>query len=95
MKEEKSASESTRRMDLPEKVRESLRKTRGSRPAPRTDVTVAIPQAGETQQLLNGILADEFVTYVRTLNFHWNVRGMQLTKVQRAPQWFTWKARRR
>jgi starvation-inducible DNA-binding protein len=27
--------------------------------------------------MLNTILADEFVLYVRTLNCHWNVRGMQ------------------
>lgn len=31
----------------------------------------------ETATLLNALLADEFVLYVRTLNYHWNVRGMQ------------------
>src|SRR6185436_6006959 len=34
-------------------------------------------QSAEPQQMLNAILADEFVVYVRTLNYHWNVRGMQ------------------
>jgi starvation-inducible DNA-binding protein len=72
MKEEKSAPESTRRMSV-----EESRKARAARPAPRTDVTTSQPQSGETQQLLNGILADEFVVYVRILNYHWNVRGMQ------------------
>jgi starvation-inducible DNA-binding protein len=32
---------------------------------------------GEPQNLLNALLADEFVIYVESLNFHWNVRGMQ------------------
>ena len=27
--------------------------------------------------MLNHLLADEMVLYVRTLNYHWNVRGMQ------------------
>jgi starvation-inducible DNA-binding protein len=27
--------------------------------------------------VLNDLLADEFVLYVKTLSFHWNVRGMQ------------------
>ena len=76
MKEEKSTPESTRRMAA-EESREGARKSRASRPAPRTDVATSQPQAGETQQLLNGILADEFVVYVRILNYHWNVRGMQ------------------
>ena len=31
----------------------------------------------ETAGQLNALLADEFVLYVRTLNYHWNVRGMQ------------------
>jgi starvation-inducible DNA-binding protein len=31
----------------------------------------------ESSTLLNAVLADEYVVYVRTLNFHWNVRGMQ------------------
>jgi|SRR5689334_3708416 len=76
MKEEKSASESTRRLNV-EESREGARKSRAARPAPRTDTATSQPQSAETQQLLNGILADEFVVYVRILNFHWNVRGMQ------------------
>jgi len=39
------------------------------------------PQPGRVpsavSDLLNRILADEMVLYVRTLDFHWNVRGMQ------------------
>jgi starvation-inducible DNA-binding protein len=76
MKEEKSAAETTRRMSV-EESRENARKSRAARPAPRSDVATAQPQTGETQQLLNGILADEFLVYVRILNYHWNVRGMQ------------------
>jgi starvation-inducible DNA-binding protein len=76
MKDDKSAPESVRRMDVAES-REGARKARSARPAPRTELASPTPQSGETQQLLNGLLADEFVTYVRTLNWHWNVRGMQ------------------
>jgi len=76
MKEEKATPETTRRVNV-EESRESARKTRASRPAPRTGVATSQPQSAETQQLLNGILADEFVVYVRILNYHWNVRGMQ------------------
>jgi len=32
---------------------------------------------GHVADLLNVLLADEFVLYVKTLNYHWNVRGMQ------------------
>lgn len=32
-------------------------------------------EAKENAQLLNNILADEFVLYVKTRNFHWNVKG--------------------
>src|SRR5262245_36393062 len=76
MKEEKSAQETARQTNV-EETRESGRKARAARPAPRTDVETSQPQSAETQQLLNGILADEFVVYVRILNYHWNVRGMQ------------------
>jgi len=75
MKDEKSASEPRR--EAVTETRESARKARAARPAPRTEVASSTPQSAETQQLLNGLLADEFVTYVRTLNWHWNVRGMQ------------------
>ena len=65
MKDEKETPESPVRVE------------RKPRPAPRTSVETAPPQSAETQQLLNAILADEFVLYVRSLNFHWNVKGMQ------------------
>lgn len=71
MKEEKSVPESTRRPETVETARKG-------RPAPRTGIdTGGDSQTAETQRLLNGLLADEFLLYMRTLNFHWNVRGMQ------------------
>jgi starvation-inducible DNA-binding protein len=76
MKEEKSSAPdtTTRRSEAPVETR----KSRQSRPAPRTEIdSGGDSQAGQTQRLLNGLLADEFVLYMRTLNFHWNVRGMQ------------------
>jgi starvation-inducible DNA-binding protein len=76
MKEDQSAEEAARRVGLSD-PRVSARKARAMRPAPRTETAVGNPQSGETQQLLNAILADEFVLYVRSLNCHWNVRGMQ------------------
>ena len=71
MKDEKSAPESSaRRTDTP--------RPRAARPAPRTPTDQGRNiQSAEPQQMLNALLADEFVLYVRTLNCHWNVRGMQ------------------
>lgn len=58
--------------------KEPQARARASRPAPRTSIDQGQNiQPAETQQLLNAVLADEFVLYVRTLNCHWNVRGMQ------------------
>lgn len=31
----------------------------------------------EAVALLNELLSDEFILYVKTLNYHWNIRGMQ------------------
>lgn len=76
MKEDRSDPEASSRSETPE-AREATRRTRAARPAPRTERSTIAPQSGETQQLLNALLADEFVLYVRTLNCHWNVRGMQ------------------
>jgi starvation-inducible DNA-binding protein len=74
MKEDKSAPETTRRIE----PSEPARKPRSTRPAPRTEIDAGgDSQSGEIQRLLNDLLADEFVLYMRTLNFHWNVRGMQ------------------
>lgn len=28
-------------------------------------------------KLLNNLLSDEFILYIKTLNYHWNLRGMQ------------------
>lgn len=72
MKEERSAPESAS-----PRQKEAAR-PRSARPAPRTSIDQGQNiQSAEPQQMLNAILADEFVLYVRTLNCHWNVRGMQ------------------
>jgi starvation-inducible DNA-binding protein len=71
MKDEKPDTESI-------SVRKETPRSRAARPAPRTTIDQGQNiQSAEPQQLLNAILADEFVLYVRTLNCHWNVRGMQ------------------
>jgi starvation-inducible DNA-binding protein len=59
-------------------IRTPARQARSRRPAPRTgeDDSPRIMQR-EPQNLLNALLADEFVIYVECLNCHWNVRGMQ------------------
>ncbi len=76
MKEDKSAPDTARRE--PMAAPEAARKSRPNRPAPRTEIDRGSnAQAAEVQQMLNALLADEFVLYVRTLNYHWNVRGMQ------------------
>jgi starvation-inducible DNA-binding protein len=75
MKEDKSEQETA--SPRQQQPKETAR-TRTSRPAPRTSIDQGpSAQSAEPQQMLNGILADEFVLYVRTLNCHWNVRGMQ------------------
>jgi starvation-inducible DNA-binding protein len=76
MKEDRSEQETTasRQQQAPKETT----RTRANRPAPRTNIDQGpSAQTAETQQMLNAILADEFVLYVRTLNCHWNVRGMQ------------------
>lgn len=74
MKEDRTEQETTASR---QQQKESAR-PRASRPAPRTSINQGQnAQSGEIQQMLNAILADEFVLYVRTLNSHWNVRGMQ------------------
>ena len=71
MKDEKSAPENV-------SVRKESPRSRAARPAPRTTIDQGQNiQSAEPQQMLNTLLADEFVLYVRTLNCHWNVRGMQ------------------
>src|SRR5678816_4931772 len=75
MKEDKSTPETASSRQT---LKETPVRLRASRPAPRTSIDQGRnTQSAETQQMLNAILADEFVLYVRTLNCHWNVRGMQ------------------
>jgi starvation-inducible DNA-binding protein len=70
MKDEKSAPEQgSARKEAP-----PPRRPAGARTAIDQGQNI---QSAEPQQMLNSILADEFVLYVRTLNCHWNVRGMQ------------------
>ena len=76
MKEDKSVPETATKRE-PTAIPEA-KKSRSVRPAPRTEIDRGSnTQAAEVQQMLNALLADEFVLYVRTLNYHWNVRGMQ------------------
>ncbi|HEX7897673.1 MAG TPA: DNA starvation/stationary phase protection protein [Planctomycetota bacterium] len=46
------------------------------RPAPS-----AVPEKHEVADWLNRLLADEFILYTKTLNDHWNVRGMQFSSL--------------
>jgi len=56
----------------------AIRRGQSRRPAPRSGPDDS-PRSmqGESQKLLNALLADEFVIYVESLGCHWNVRGMQ------------------
>ena len=78
MKEDKSASQPSVPLNVPG-ARERIRRPRSRRSAPRTefDYGPTRAMAAETQKAMNALLADEFVLYVETLNFHWNVKGMQ------------------
>jgi starvation-inducible DNA-binding protein len=44
--------------------------------SPNRSKAVKAPESG-VAGVLNALLADEFVLYTKTLNCHWNVRGMQ------------------
>lgn len=40
-------------------------------------------QSTEVVQLLNGVLADQFVLLVKSLNYHWNVEGIQFREIHK------------
>ncbi len=41
----------------------------------RTDIGISEKSRGSVVSLLNNLLADEVVLYIKTRNFHWNVTG--------------------
>lgn len=73
MKDHPNPSASTRQTG-----ERALQGRRGRTPAAETR-TESQPERvpSSVSELLNRLLADEMVLYVRTLNYHWNVRGMQ------------------
>lgn len=50
----------------------------GRKPAPEAAPSVSPNEAADW---LNRLLADEFILYTKTLNNHWNVRGMQFSSL--------------
>lgn len=54
----------------------SARPKSGRPPAAEAAPSLSKEKSG-VAELLNALLADEFVLYVKTLNYHWNIRGMQ------------------
>ncbi|MBV8878990.1 MAG: DNA starvation/stationary phase protection protein [Planctomycetaceae bacterium] len=54
----------------------AVRPRAGRIPDPESAPSIKPDKAG-VGVLLNELLADEFVVYVKTLNYHWNLRGMQ------------------
>ena len=45
-------------------------------PAIQANIGISKPNREKTGALLNKLLADEFVLYIKTLNYHWNVRDL-------------------
>ena len=41
----------------------------------KPNIDISLPHAAKVAALLNRILADEHVLYIRTRNYHWNVTG--------------------
>jgi starvation-inducible DNA-binding protein len=41
------------------------------------------PQRGEIVRILNAVLADEYVLYTKTRNYHWNVVGPQFNDLHK------------
>jgi starvation-inducible DNA-binding protein len=58
----------------------AVRHRPGRKPAPEAAPSVA-PGKPEVAEWLNRLLADEFILYTKTLNDHWNVRGMQFSSL--------------
>src|SRR5947209_771778 len=54
----------------------AMRPRTGRPPAAEAAPSVSKDKAG-VAELANALLADEFVLYVKMLNYHWNIRGMQ------------------
>jgi starvation-inducible DNA-binding protein len=44
--------------------------------AMRTDIGIAEKDRKAVVDILNNLLADEYLLYTKTRNFHWNVKGM-------------------
>ena len=42
----------------------------------KPNIGVSVNNRKEVGQLLNALLADEFVLYIKTWQYHWNVRGV-------------------
>ena len=42
----------------------------------KPNIDISTENMAQSAELLNKILADEYVLYTKTLNYHWNVRGM-------------------
>src|SRR5688572_10928476 len=47
----------------------------------RRNAPSVVPEKHEVADWLNRLLADEFILYTKTLNDHWNVRGMQFSSL--------------
>ena len=41
------------------------------------NIDISVENRKKSAERLNLLLADEFVLYTKTLNFHWNIEGMQ------------------
>ena len=41
----------------------------------KANIGIIVNSRKEIGQLLNALLADEFVVYIKTWQYHWNVRG--------------------
>jgi len=48
-----------------------------------TGIGISEGNAKETATLLNELLADEFVLYTKTRNYHWNVEGMEFGQLHK------------
>lgn len=60
----------------------AIRPQRPGRPPATPEAAPSVsPSRPEMAQWLNRLLADEFMLYTKTLNCHWNVRGMQFSSL--------------
>jgi len=72
----------SREFDAPAHLHSSsARNSKSNAPYAAADIGIAEPQRNAVVGILNTVLADEFVLYVKSRRFHWNVEGPDFSEL--------------